>query len=117
MLDIGDERFVRHVVYFLNRERVHIRAHRNHWTGLCASKKRSHAVLADPRLNIFKTEGAKFLSDDARSSLLAVRQFRVHVKVSALTDELRAQSFGGLGYSLLSRGINESKTICDLLRL
>ena len=88
MFDSRVLRFVRHINIFLNRQRIHIRAHGDDGAGLCASKQRSHSVSAYVCLHVFKSERAQSFGNDARRALFAVRQLRVHVKIAALLDQL-----------------------------
>ena len=62
-------------------------------------------MLADSGLHFIEAKCAEPFSYHSRSSLLSIREFRMHVEVAPLSDELLAKSFSGPGDVLFAGSI------------
>ena len=80
-------RFIRNVNRFLNRQRVDIRAQRNHRTRLAALEQRHHAGDADARLHL-QPKLAQMVGDEPRGAGLLLAELGMLMDVAPPSDQL-----------------------------
>ncbi len=77
----------RHVDLFRNRQRVHVRAQRDHRTGAATPEQTHHAGVRDAGRHL-DAEGAQVLRDEFSGPRLPVRQLRMRMDVTTPRDHL-----------------------------
>lgn len=87
VLHAFDRRAIVRGQHVFDRQRVHVRAQRDHRAGLAAAQDRDDAVFGDARLHL-EPERAQSLGDDAAGALFAVRQLGVAREVTARLRQL-----------------------------